>query len=255
MMKRPMMVLLVGLVGTACICHAEDKPEPARVMANDQGVWFRADTVVREADLGKTVKAQPGSLVDVELAENGTTGYMWKCTWEPTAAVTLVRSATIGPATEMPGAGWTRHFLLLVNQATKATVTVQYGRWWDKGERNEPKSFTIDASVAPDVTIRAADFHGEANLKVGQTAEIILATNPTTGFSWKFAYAPAGTILEVVSDAYVQCKPVVPGKGGERHILLRAKQAGQCVITAQYQRSWEGGEKQTPKTLTVKVAQ
>ena len=260
-MKRLIPVLVAGLMLSAWVCRADDKPEPNPVMVNDQGTWFRADVRVTEADFGKTIAAPQGALVDVALAENVTTGYSWKCSWDPTAAITLVRSVAVGPTTQLVGAGGTRHFLLLVNQPVKTKITVQYGRWWDKGEREEPRTFVLDATaavaptVAADVTIHAADLGGTINLKVGQTAEIVLATNPSTGFSWKFTYDPPTTILEVVSDTYVQGKPIMPGRGGQRHVLLRAKQAGQCVITAQYQRPWDGGEKQAPKTLTVKVDQ
>jgi predicted secreted protein len=46
----------------------------------------------------------------------------------------------------MPGAGGTRHFLLLVNHAGKGRVTLQYGRWWKNGERQPAKTFTIEAT-------------------------------------------------------------------------------------------------------------
>ena len=50
------------------------------------------------------------------------------------------------PNTNLIGAGGTRHYLLLVNAPGKTEVTLQYGRWWNGGEREEPKSFTIETS-------------------------------------------------------------------------------------------------------------
>jgi predicted secreted protein len=252
-MRQLAALLVVGIVLPSALCRAEAKPDVAEAMVNDQGTWFRADAVVTARELGTTITAQPGALLDVTLAENPTTGYMWKCTWQPAAALTLVRSTAVGPATQLVGAGGTRHFLLLVNQPVRTRVTVQYGRWWEKGERDEPLSLELDATVPPALTIHGAEFAGEVTLKVGQTAEVILPANPSTGFSWMFTYTPPGTILEVVSNTYVQGKPDVPGGAGEKHMLLRAKQVGKCVITAQYQRLWEGGTKQRPRALTVKV--
>jgi predicted secreted protein len=148
MRSLTLVLLCAGLFALMLVSHvATGDGDAPQVMVNDQGVWYRADIQANKDTFGHTIQATKGSLVDVSLAENASTGYSWRCTWEPTEGVALVRSAYARPAGSMMGAGGTRHFLLLVSQPGKTTVTLQYGRWWDGGDRKEPQSFTIEAKA------------------------------------------------------------------------------------------------------------
>lgn len=148
-MKSLNVVLLCGgLVVLALVCHVATGGEPPpQLMINDQGVWYRADLQADQDVFGKTISTAQGALIDLALVENPTTGYTWKCTADPKSRVTVVRSAFVAPNAEpgLVGAPGMKHFLLLVSQPGKTRVTVQYGRWWGK-EREEPKSFTIEAT-------------------------------------------------------------------------------------------------------------
>ncbi len=149
MKNRNPLLLCAGLAILLLACHlAIGDGDAPQVMVNEQGVWYRADVQVNQDTLGHTVRVVQGALVDVTLAENPTTGYTWRCTWEPTAAVTLVRSAFVRPTTGLVGAGGVRHFLLLVSQPGKIRVTLQHGQWWDRGQRQQAKRFTIEATAA-----------------------------------------------------------------------------------------------------------
>ncbi|MEI6500689.1 MAG: hypothetical protein WCP21_06635, partial [Armatimonadota bacterium] len=83
-MKHAALVLVLSLLLPALSCHAADSSAPAKVMVNNSGTWYRADRVLTERDFGQTIKATPGALIDVAVAENMTTGYSWHYSWAPT---------------------------------------------------------------------------------------------------------------------------------------------------------------------------
>jgi predicted secreted protein len=146
-MKYVGVSLLLCLVLPVLTCHAADGGAPAKVLVNDSGTWYRADKVLTEHDFGRTIKATPGTLIDITVAENMTTGYSWHYSWAPLNQLTLVRTTSVGPQIQMPGAGSTRHYLLLVKYAQKCKFNLQYGRWWQGGDRDPVKTITIDATA------------------------------------------------------------------------------------------------------------
>ena len=147
-MKHVGALVLLCLILPALSCHAAGENSPADIMVNGDGTWYRVDRQLTEHHFGQTIKTPQGSLLDLALAENASTGYSWRCQWQPLSGVTLVRTMTVGPKRQIPGAGGTRHFLLLVSRAGECKVTLQYGRWWKGGDRQPVKTITIDATPA-----------------------------------------------------------------------------------------------------------
>lgn len=122
-------VVLMCLVGLASC-----KRGPANWSANH---------VVTEADLPGRISAHVGETIAVSLASNASTGYSWHCTWQPEGALVKLAEKTESSGTNMPGAGGKTHFILKAEQAGRVVVTVQYGRWWQGGEREKPRRLTI----------------------------------------------------------------------------------------------------------------
>ena len=71
----------------------------------------------------------------------------------------------------------------------------------------------------------------------GQTVEICLEENPTTGFRWRMAQAggPAGTILR---DAFEPGRQA-PGQPGTHRWQFKIAAAGSGPVRLVYRRSWE----------------
>ena len=147
-MKKLLLSSCVAVLILGCYAAASAAPVGG-LMINKQGAWYRADQQLTGDVFGKTIKAAAGSLLDLALAENASTGYSWRCSCQPAGAVTVVRSTSVESGKNLPGAGGTRHFLLLVNRAGQAKVTLQYGRWWNHGDRQPVKTFTIQATGKP----------------------------------------------------------------------------------------------------------
>jgi inhibitor of cysteine peptidase len=71
----------------------------------------------------------------------------------------------------------------------------------------------------------------------GQTVEICLEENPTTGFRWRMAQAggPAATLL---GDAFEPGRQA-PGQPGIHRWRFKAAAAGSGPVRFVYRRSWE----------------
>ena len=74
-------------------------------------------------------------------------------------------------------------------------------------------------------------------LAVGETKEIILDSNPTTGYSWSIIRSDG---LEVVEEFILDdTNGTVCGAGGKQHYRLSAKCPGGYEFMATYHKSWE----------------
>ncbi|MCE5237737.1 protease inhibitor I42 family protein [bacterium] len=104
------------------------------------------------------------------------------------------------------------------------------------------------------VRVDGGGLGGTINLALGETVEVALDENPTTGFTWHCTWVPEAG-LTLAGDTYVAdaASPWLVGGGGTRYFLLQAAQEGQVVVTLQYGRWWPGGEVQDPQTLTINV--
>jgi inhibitor of cysteine peptidase len=93
----------------------------------------------------------------------------------------------------------------------------------------------------------------EIDLAAGETLEVRLQENPSTGFKWVLESAGKGACA-LVGDAF-ENGGAIPGQPGTHRWEFRAEQAGSGTITLSYQRPWE--EKQSPArsfTLRVRVS-
>jgi inhibitor of cysteine peptidase len=83
------------------------------------------------------------------------------------------------------------------------------------------------------------DSNGQkVDLAVGQTIELCLPENPTTGFRWHLT-ANEGAVCAIVSDVF---RPPggLSGRGGEHGWLFEAVHPGECDIELHYRRPWAG---------------
>ena len=94
--------------------------------------------------------------------------------------------------------------------------------------------------AASTVRITSEDAGKQVTLATGQTLEVTLSSNPTTGYSWQIADAADG-VLEAVGDpAYVQDPgPALVGKGGAETFTFTAAKAGRGTLMMEYRRPWE----------------
>jgi inhibitor of cysteine peptidase len=104
-----------------------------------------AETVLTEADCGKTIPLKSQEEVMVSLPSNPTTGYGWAMVEEGKDAAVVVVSKefrTSASPSGSVGAGGVELFRLRLLKAGRFTVTFVYRRSWEK-EREPERVFRI----------------------------------------------------------------------------------------------------------------
>jgi inhibitor of cysteine peptidase len=104
-----------------------------------------AETVLTEADCGKTVRLKPQEEAVVTLPSNPTTGYSWEMAERGVDATVVVVSKEFrlpAGASGRVGAGGLEHFRLRLRKAGRFTVTFVYRRSWEK-EKEPERIFRI----------------------------------------------------------------------------------------------------------------
>ena len=96
----------------------------------------------------------------------------------------------------------------------------------------------------------------EIDLAAGETFEVRLEENRSTGFKWVLESSSKGSegALALVSDSFEKGEAI--GQPGTHRWEFRAQRSGSGTISLSYQRPWE--EKQSPArrfTLKVRVSE
>ena len=73
---------------------------------------------------------------------------------------------------------------------------------------------------------------------IGQTIEVRLPENPTTGFRWQLT-SDAGPACVMADDQFI-APAGPPGKGGDHTWKFKASRPGESDIELEYRRRWEG---------------
>lgn len=89
-------------------------------------------------------------------------------------------------------------------------------------------------------------------MKEGQTLEVTLEGNPTTGYEWTVA-APAGGTLEQVGEPEFKAQSTLAGAPGTYLFRFKAESKGEEKLTFTYKRSWETTPQDETFTFTVSV--
>ena len=77
-------------------------------------------------------------------------------------------------------------------------------------------------------------------LRSGQTLNITLPSNPTTGFRWVVADAAPGVLRSLGKEVYVTPEDAgLVGAGGQSTWRYQAYQPGEGRLLMQYRRPWE----------------
>ena len=103
------------------------------------------------------------------------------------------------------------------------------------------------------VTFTEADNGKSADITQNTRFAVVLAENPTTGYTWNATLSPG---LELQSTVYQQddAPSGMVGVGGSRTWVINAKDLGDQKFSAVYGRSWEpvsGNE--TAYSVTIRV--
>jgi len=82
------------------------------------------------------------------------------------------------------------------------------------------------------------------DLRVGETLEISLSENASTGYQWMISAESAQKLDKVLREreSSVEGAGGTPGKPGVRHFNFEALGPGTAELELEYRRSWEAGK-------------
>ena len=110
-------------------------------------------------------------------------------------------------------------------------------------------------TTQPDeVQLTDANNGGQVTVKVGQTINLQLDANPSTGFGWEVSQLDTTMLAQKGDKTYApssQNKPLAGG-GGWEYFHFTMQQKGETTLKLIYHRSWEKGV-EPAKTFEVKI--
>ena len=89
------------------------------------------------------------------------------------------------------------------------------------------------------LTLTQADNGKSVTIGLGESLQIALNENPSTGFRWTLEGGD-DEVLELLNSEYVQATDVGIGGGGQHVWRFRAKNTGDARLALKRGRSWEG---------------
>ena len=110
-------------------------------------------------------------------------------------------------------------------------------------------------TVQPDdVQLTDANNGGQVTVKVGQTINLQLEANPSTGFGWEVSQLDTTILAQKGDKTYTPASlnKSVAGGGGWEYFHFTVQQKGETTLKLIYHRSWEKGV-EPAKTFEVKI--
>lgn len=111
-----------------------------------------------------------------------------------------------------------------------------------------PASKQVSVEASCDDFYKNQHISKEVQVASGDSLIITLCSNPSTGFQWSEAQIGDQTVLQQIDHKYMAPeakgdKPPAPGTPGQETWTFKALKKGTSVISMEYSRPWEGGEK------------
>lgn len=105
-----------------------------------------------------------------------------------------------------------------------------------------PISSDLPSDISPEMTsmivIRQADARKTITASVGDTIEILLDENPSTGYRWQVSELNSD-VLALSGSLFLHSGEAVAGNGGLRQLQFDAQSAGETVLLLKLRRPWE----------------
>ncbi|MFH1405267.1 MAG: protease inhibitor I42 family protein [Patescibacteria group bacterium] len=116
--------------------------------------------------------------------------------------------------------------------------------------QNEAQSPEQADQTQPAESMETSDTE-EIMTSVGDEFTVVLASNPTTGFSWKPDFEEG--IFELISKGYGAEETDLVGSGGYETFVFKSNVKGSHELKMMYMRPWESKQPTTIKIFNVTV--
>ncbi|HEX5871036.1 MAG TPA: protease inhibitor I42 family protein [Longimicrobium sp.] len=99
-------------------------------------------------------------------------------------------------------------------------------------------------AAPPDTAAADAGQDAQMEVRVGDEFDIVLPSNPSTGYQWRVV-EPLDPRLRFVRRTYLPDRPVRPGSGGNDRMSFAGVAPGETVLRLRYARGDQGSAART----------
>jgi len=132
---------------------------------------------------------------------------------------------------------------IMVKPVVKLTVRQEKPKG-QKGAEKPQKEIAQTIEVSCDDFMSQKHISEDLEVSTGDLFEVILCSNPTTGFQWsESANISDQNVLQQTDHKFIPPRVSVPGASGEEIWTFQALAPGTANVTMDYSRPWQGGEK------------
>jgi inhibitor of cysteine peptidase len=82
---------------------------------------------------------------------------------------------------------------------------------------------------------------------------IVMKSNPTTGYSWRWVNSGTVAVVDSIGESYVPDKPMLDGSGGKEVWKFRGVKTGRDTLIFEYCRPWDPQSTADTNIVVVKV--
>lgn len=205
---------------------------------------------VTTGDAGKEIKAKVGEFIVIEMDNNVMAGNTWIWTEMPgrNESVLEAQESTKADPKRPTSVGIDGkvYFRYLVKDAGTAEVKLAYTRPWE-GSGTPQRLFSVKivaekAAAGKTVVLETKDNGASVTVKAGDTVQVKLRSNRTTGYSWaELKDKTDAKVLKSNGGSYeVNAHPEgMVGVGGVETFTFTAVAPGRTEIALGYARPWE----------------
>ena len=205
---------------------------------------------VTTGDAGKEIKAKVGEFIVIEMDNNVMAGNTWIWTEMPgrnDSVLEAQEGTTADPKRPTSvGIDGKVYFRYLVKDAGTAEIRLAYTRPWE-GSGTPQRLFSVKivaekAAAGKTVVLETKDNGASVTVKAGDTVQVKLRSNRTTGYSWAELKDKTDTkVLKSDGGSYeVNAHPEgMVGVGGVETFTFTAVAPGRTEIALGYARPWE----------------
>ncbi|MBR6241645.1 MAG: protease inhibitor I42 family protein [Lentisphaeria bacterium] len=205
---------------------------------------------VTTGDAGKEIKAKVGEFIVIEMDNNVMAGNTWIWTEMPgrnDSVLEAQESTKADPKRPTSvGIDGKVYFRYLVKDAGTAEIRLAYTRPWE-GSGTPQRLFNVKivaekAAAGKTVVLETKDNGASVTVKAGDTVQVKLRSNRTTGYSWaELKDKTDAKVLKSDGGSYeVNAHPEgMVGVGGVETFTFTAVAPGRTEIALGYARPWE----------------
>lgn len=137
------------------------------------------------------------------------------------------------------------YFLLMVTIVLTSCATFS--------STSTPTSLPRLTPEAPDVLPDPTDPTQLITVKAGETFDLLLPSNSSTGYRWQFVEELDTGVIEEIGQDYIAQQPVIPGSGGMELWTFRAVHSGDTTVVLGYYPPSNNAQPEETVTFSIHV--